>query len=188
MYVVPKDSRQRYTKQCLVDAFIQALETKPVSAITVSELSNESGISRKTFYKYYSDPFALLAALQDDLFIGLKRELETLPVDIFKITPALIEFSAKHRVLIRATFENQHEGGFIDKTIRYLYNTYHEDWEQANPQMSKVEVEFLFQYIVSGLVGIIRHWIINYPKLSTKEVIQRADYLMKLTTPSRLNL
>ena len=183
MFLKPKDSRQRYTKQCLEDAFIQALETKPVSAITVSELSNESGISRKTFYKYYSDPFALLSALQEDLFLELKEELKSLPENIFDITPTVIEFCEKHRTLVRSIFENQSQGGFNDKTTRHLYNTYHENWEQANPKMTKKDVEFLFQYVVSGLIGIIRHWLINNPKLSTTDLIQHADYLMKLSTP-----
>ena len=183
IYVVPKDSRQRYTKMCLVDAFLKALEEKPVSAITVSELSIESGISRKTFYKYYSDPFALLTALQDDLVIGFKQELESLPSNIFAITPALIEFCEKHRVLIRAVFENQSAGGFIDQVIRHLYSTYRVEWEQANPEMSKQDVEFLFQYVVSGLTGIIRHWLINDPSLPVNEVVKQADFLMRLTTP-----
>ena len=51
MYIEPKDSRQRYTKQCLFDSFSRALECKPVSEITVSEICDDAGISRKTFYK-----------------------------------------------------------------------------------------------------------------------------------------
>jgi len=183
MYVIPKDSRQRYTKQCLFDAFLKALELKPVSAITVSEISKDAGISRKTFYKYYSDPFALLSSLQEDLFIGFMLELEILPANVFEITPALIEFADKHRVLIRASFENRSEGGFIDQVMWYLYETYHEEWEQSNPQMSKRDVEFLFHYVVSGLIGIIRHWLFEDPDLPAEAVIEQAAFLMQLSTP-----
>ena len=183
MYIVPKDSRQRYTKQCLIDAFLTALETKPLSAITVSEISIDSGISRKTFYKYYSDPFALLFALEEDLFVGFLQELETLPPVIFDIVPAMIKFTDKHRILVRAAFENQRDDGFIDRVMKYLYATYHDEWENNNPLMPKHDVEYLFQYIVSGLIGIIRFWLINDPKLSAKELIKKANFLMLLSQP-----
>ena len=183
MYIVPKDSRQRYTKQCLYDAFLNALETKQVSSITVSEISKESGISRKTFYKYYSDPFALLFALEEDLFVGLIQELETLPPVIFDIVPALIRFTAEHKTLMRAAFENQRDDGFIDQVMRYIYDTYHVQWENANPLMPQHDVEYLFHYVVSGVIGIIRYWLLRDPELPVEEMIEKADFLMRLSEP-----
>lgn len=183
MYIEPKDSRQRYTKQCLFSSFLTALEKKPVSAITVSEISVDAGVSRKTFYKYYSDQFALLLAMQDDLFLGFEEELKTLPPNVFDIAPALIKFAEKHRVLIKAVFENRGEGNFIDRIVDYLYDAYHVEWEKQNTQLSEKDVEFLFYYVTSGLVGIIRHWLFETPEASSDEIIMRADFLMKLSTP-----
>jgi len=183
MYTKAKDPRQRYTKQCIFDAFLKASETKQVSAITVSEISENSGVSRKTFYKYYSDPYALLFALEDDLFVGFIQELETLPPVIFDITPALIEFTAKHRVLIRLAFENQRDNGFIDQVMKYLYATYRADWENNNPNLLKQDVEYLFQYVVTGLIGIIRFWLLNEPEMPAEELVKKAHYLMTLSQP-----
>ena len=183
MYDEPKDSRQRYTKQCLFDSFLRALETKPVSAITVSDISDDAGISRKTFYKYYNDQFALLVAMQDDLFVGFEAELNNLPANVFDIAPALIKFADRHKVLLKAVFENRGEGNFIDKVVDYLYASYHEAWEKENAQLSKKDVEYLFYYVASGLVGIIRHWLFEDPDMRADEVIMRADFLMKLSTP-----
>lgn len=183
MYVEPKDSRQRYTKHCLFDSFLRVLETKPVSAITVSEISDGAGVSRKTFYKYYSDQFALLVAMQEDLFVGFEGELQHLPPNIFDIVPALIRFSEQHRVLLKAVYENRGAGNFFDRVYDYLYDAYHEEWERLNPHWTKKNVEFLFAYVVSGLIGIIRLWLFDEPDMDTEEVIKQADYLMRLTTP-----
>lgn len=183
MYVEPKDSRQRYTKQCLFDSFLKALEDKPVSAITVSEICEDAGISRKTFYKYYSDPFALLLAMQDDLFVGFEKQLQDLPSNVYDIAPALIMFASEHRVLIRAVFENRGEGNFIDRMISSLYDAYHEDWETSNPTMSATDVGFLFYYVTSGLAGIIRLWLFQNPEMAPEEVAAKAEYLMQLSTP-----
>ena len=183
MYIVPKDSRQRYTKQCITDAFLKALETKQISDISISEISEAAGVSRMTFYKYYSDQFALLRALQEDLLVGFTQELEGLPPNIFDITPVLIRFVARHRVLFCVVIENWSKGGFVDTVINYLYSTYHHQWELANPSMSKNDVEYLFHYVVNGLVGVIHHWLLEDPALPVEAVIERADYLLKLSTP-----
>lgn len=183
MYIEPKDSRQRYTKQCLFDSFLRALERKPVSEITVSEICDDAGVSRKTFYKYYSDQFALLLAMQDDLFAGFERYVEQLPANVFDMAPALIAFASDHRVLIRAAFQNRGEGNFIDRVISFLYEAYHADWERANPRMPAQDVEFLFYYVASGLVGIIRLWLFDEPDLGVDAVAEKAHYLMSLSTP-----
>lgn len=183
MYVEPKDSRQRYTKQCLFSSFERALQNKPVSDITVCEVCDDAGISRKTFYKYYSDPFALLRALQDDLFVGLEQRLTKLPPNIYEISPDIIDFVAEHRVVVKAVFENRGEGNLIDRVLAHLYATYHESWERANPGMSEEAVEFLFHYVTSGWVGVIRLWLFQHPSMGADEVKAQTDALMKLTTP-----
>ena len=88
MYVEPKDPRQRCTKERLFASFERALQSKPVSDITVSEVCRDAGISRKTFYKYYSDPFALLLAMQDDLFVGLAQRMPPTTTAGSRRTPA----------------------------------------------------------------------------------------------------
>jgi AcrR family transcriptional regulator len=184
MYVIPKDSRQRYTKECLFNAFLHALEAKPVSAITVTSVSIEAGVSRKTFYKYYKDPFALLDAMQEDLYVGFSQEIEDLPPNISEIMPVLLRFVSEHRVLIRAVFANRSEGNFIDRVIAELYDIYHESWEVDNSQMSKKDVEFLFHYVVSGLTGLIRCWLFDNPELSVEEVIEKAEFMIRITKPN----
>lgn len=184
MYLQPKDSRQRYTKQCLFDSFLSLLEQKPVSEITVSEISENAGISRKTFYKYYSDQFDLLKAMQKDLFAEFGAQLKDLPVNIYAIVPELIKFASKHRTLVRAVFENRSEGNFVDRVLDYMYGAFHEEWEIRNPNMSVGDVKFLFYYVASGLVGIIRLWLFEEPDVSVEEITQKAEFLMNLSTPS----
>ena len=183
MYVEPKDSRQRCTKERLFASFERALQSKAVSDITVSEVCSDAGISRKTFYKYYSDPFALLLAMQDDLFAGLAQRLAKLPPDVYVISSDIIDFVAEHRVVAKAVFENRGEGNLIDRVLAYLHATYHDSWEQANPGMPEQAVEFLFHYVTSGWVGIVRLWLFQHPDLDVGEVKAQAESLLKLTTP-----
>jgi AcrR family transcriptional regulator len=183
VYLKPKDSRLRYTKSCLFESFLGHLETKNVSDITVSEICEDAGISRQTFYKYYSDQFDLLVAMQDDLFEEFKARIENLPPDISVITPALIALGAEHRVLLCAAFANQGTGNFIDRVLDYLFETYHGVWEELNPNLSLCQVEFLFYYVTSGLVGVVRHWLFEQPDMGVEEVNACTQFLIEITTP-----
>jgi AcrR family transcriptional regulator len=151
--------------------------------MTVFEICEAAGVSRKTFYKYYPDAFSLLLAMQDDLFVGFEAALEEVEPNIFDIMPVLITFIDRHRVLMRASFANRGEGNFIDHVISYLYEVYQNDWEQANPAMSTLEVRFLFQYVVSGILGVLRFWLLEFPDMGQDEILSRIDYLMRLSTP-----
>ena len=49
--------------------------------------------------------------------------------------------------------------------------------------MSEQAVEFLFHYVTSGWVGIVRLWLFQPPDLEVGEVKAQAESLLKLTTP-----
>lgn len=53
-----------FTKQAIVQTFLQLLNEKPFAKITVTDIVNRCGINRNTFYYYYQDMFALV----DELF------------------------------------------------------------------------------------------------------------------------
>ena len=181
----PRDSRLRYTKECLYESFLGFLAEKPVSDITVIEICERAGVSRKTFYKYYSDPFALLTAMQDDLFEDYRELLAGQPAEVSAIMPALIRFVDENRVLVKAAFANRGEGNFIDRVLDDLFATYREAWEQANPKLSANDVEHLFYFAVSGLFGIVRHWLFNRPDMPASDVIAQTTALMHVADPHR---
>lgn len=181
----PRDSRLRYTKECLYSSFLELLAEKPVNDITVIEICERAGVSRKTFYKYYSDQFALLVAMQDDLFEDYRHQLEGQPAEVSQIMPVLIRFVDENRVLVRAAFANQGEGNFVDRVLDDLYATYGEAWKQANPALSESDVEFLFYFAVSGLFGIVRRWLFEHPELPADAVVSQAAALMHVADPHR---
>ena len=181
----PRDSRLRYTKDCLYKSFLNLLASKPVSEITVVEICADAGVSRKTFYKYYTDPFALLLGMQDDLFEDYRIRIAGLPADVPSLMPVLIRFVEENRVLVKAAFANRGEGNFVDRVLDDLFAQYRESWEKANPALSSNDVEFLFYFAISGLFGIVRRWLFDRPELSADDVIAQAAALMHVADPHR---
>ena len=48
-----KNQANVLAKECMVSALMQLLEDKPLSAISVTELTEKAGVSRMTYYRNY---------------------------------------------------------------------------------------------------------------------------------------
>lgn len=76
-----EDKRIKKTKSHLKSTLVHMLNQMPFEQITITELCRQSEISRITFYKHYSDKYALADEIfQDYLRIGLeayqRRQME----------------------------------------------------------------------------------------------------------------
>ena len=48
------------TKQALIASFKKLLETEPFDKITISDITNDCGLSRQTFYYHFRDIFDMI--------------------------------------------------------------------------------------------------------------------------------
>lgn len=82
------DARKRYTQMVLKQSFLELLKEKPVSRITVKEVCALAQLNRATFYAHYSDCFALMESIENELIEAFEKSLRY--VNSFDVT-ALIE-------------------------------------------------------------------------------------------------
>ncbi|MGM9526639.1 MAG: TetR/AcrR family transcriptional regulator, partial [Peptococcaceae bacterium] len=52
------------TKAALVEAFWQLYKTKPISKITVKDVTDRAGFYRSTLYNYFEDVYAILEYIE----------------------------------------------------------------------------------------------------------------------------
>lgn len=82
------DARKRYTQMVLKQSFLKLLKEKPVNRITVKEVCALAQLNRATFYAHYSDCFALMESIENELIDAFEKSLRY--VNLFDVT-ALIE-------------------------------------------------------------------------------------------------
>ena len=54
------DRRVRYTKMVIRESFLDLLQTKDISQISIKEICEKADINRATFYSHYQDPYDLM--------------------------------------------------------------------------------------------------------------------------------
>ena len=63
-----KNNKRRQASQEKIEkAFLELLQTKELSAITVSEIIKKTKLNRSTFYANYADLYALADAIREKL-------------------------------------------------------------------------------------------------------------------------
>ena len=66
------------TKKTLAEALKRAMKAKPLSKITVSEIINDCGVNRKTFYYHFEDIYALLKWMLEQEAIEVVKKFDLL--------------------------------------------------------------------------------------------------------------
>lgn len=71
-----QDRRIRKTKTAIHQALMDLLLEKPISQISIVELTTRADVNRKTFYNHYNDLYDVLSEVEDELTARLQRFLE----------------------------------------------------------------------------------------------------------------
>ena len=78
------DRRVIRTKKAIKSALFKILETKDLSAVTITELTQKANINRRTFYTHYRNITDILNDIEEDLIAALTKLLQNFDVKDYK--------------------------------------------------------------------------------------------------------
>lgn len=64
------------TRKALIDAFCRLNREKPIEKITIRELAARAGYNRCTFYQYFTDIYAVLEHIEDEVAGRVRENFE----------------------------------------------------------------------------------------------------------------
>ncbi len=146
------------TRKNIVMAFCKLYEQKPIEKISVKDVINLAGYNRSTFYEYFTDIYALLKYIEDDVinYIKAKMNNETRsPADLLTL------FSAKEDYLkvLLGTYGCIH---FQDRLKNEFMQISNESDNSLQPYLAE------FHMMVS--LSMYRLWLKNNKDISLDEL------------------
>lgn len=175
-----ENRRVRLTKTMLKNSLIELLQKQPINRITVKDICENADVNRSTFYVYYSDQYALLTEIEDEIIIKTKEYVEKADTVIIenKSLQAFLNYIAENinifRVLICGQWDNSFQKRFMDIALERLMKKRKNDskWDE---EIS----DYIFRFAIMGSMSIIQNWINHSLDKSTKEV---ADIILSLVS------
>ena len=155
---VKNNRRAQMTRLLLRTALIELMQEKPFNEITIKEICEQADLNRTTFYLHYTDQFALLADVENEVY---QKTLETLKnVKPAADAPGMIEtflnYIKSNASLFRILFVDADSEGFRSRFIQNMLNHL-----RFNIPLSCTAEEepYLLCFLMQGSVHMIMEWI-----------------------------
>ena len=168
-----------HTKRLLAEALKTAMEHKPFSKITVSELIRDCGINRKTFYYHFQDIYALLKWVLEEEAGQVLRHFDLL-VDYEEAIRFVMDYVAENH-FIRSCTE---DAATREEVKRFLYMDFieivcsviDEAEKRIGAQLEEAFKAYVAKFYTEAITGMMIDW------LRTGEPQKRAQVVTYLTT------
>ena len=187
------ESKYFATAARMDEAFLELLEKKDFTYITVKEICEKAGVNRSTFYLHYetvSDLLAESARYIIDQFVEamphdtaeFMSQIQTRPLEeLYLITPEYLtpylNYIKKHRRIFRTTLEQASVLGMNDA---YLSLNRHVFMPILNRyQVPLSSQKYMMPFYINGLMGIVNEWL----KEDCEDSIERMISVIQVCIP-----
>lgn len=161
------------TRRQIIRSFVNVLQTKRFSAITIRDICDDALIHRTTFYRYYEDKYSLLKDFVFQLTEELDLRNKQSDTDVFRL---LVDYVDENRVLFEHTLLGS-DGHHLFKSlveiaadlIRDHVNTRDEPISQKIRQARYPEV--VCDIYATVYITILQKWISGEYRYEKDEIL-----------------
>jgi AcrR family transcriptional regulator len=167
------------TKQNIIDAFWSLYCEKRIEKITVKDIANKAGYNRGTFYEYFKDVYDVLEDIENSLIPTLN---ELPPVLIPTGTlgmplAAFFELYKQNNKYYSVLLGEKGDPAFASK-LKNLIKPMIMQVFVDKPNVNKKELDFILEYTLSAMIGIMSYWFKQHDALSNTELHELINRLM----------
>ena len=171
------------TKNTMKSSLKKIIKRKPLSKITISDIADDCGISRMTFYYHFKDKYDLANWIFDTEFIELTK---THALDVMNVSDSfeerlyglvvVCEYFYENRSFYRRILQVEGQNSFSSHFRDFLYTIVHHRVmdlaEHDNiPQM-------VMDFIVDGFQCCIERWLLDKNCVTAEEFIGNLKQLI----------
>ena len=176
------------TKRALEESLKRMLLRKPLDRITISDITEDCGISRMTFYYHFKDIYDLVEwACEEDAARALdgQKTYDTWQQGFLKIFEAVTD----NRPFILNVYHSVNR----EQVERYLYRLTYGliigvvEEKARGLNVSEADKHFIADFYKYGFVGLMLDWIGSDMKEAPAAIVERLDTLIRGDTDLALS-
>lgn len=167
----PNNRRKKKSIETIEKVFIDLLQTRQLSEISVSDICKLAGLNRTTFYANYTDIFALADSIRDKLEGSLAELYKEEITGGFNSNDYLKLFRhiKDNQIFYRTYFKLGYDDNY--KIVSY-------DTELAKQHFQNRFINYHMEFFKSGLTKIIKMWLSGGCRETPEEMYEiiRSEY------------
>ncbi|MCD8074371.1 MAG: TetR/AcrR family transcriptional regulator [Lachnospiraceae bacterium] len=159
------------TRNKLIQAFCELYEEKPISKITVKEITDIAGYNRSTFYQYFKDVHALLDYAEDEMVAAGMERVSTIQLEAPDFNQQLMlrlsEALQKHRYYTVLLRKGEVSSSLLEKMREHIILVMMERYHVSEDNTKAV---LAMEFGITGMSTILMQWIKKPDELSVEEL------------------
>lgn len=175
------DRRVKYTKMVLRESLIRMLHDKPIARISIKALCEDADVNRATFYAHYTDQFDLLAKIQEEFIADINSYLDNFALEVgeaglLQIISKIFEYIDQNTELCRVLLGRNGDIDFQNNIMQVVSRRIVFEW-QKKKRVDESTAEYIYAYVATGSIGIIRKWLFDENPKSPREMAELVTVL-----------
>ena len=174
-----ENNKKAGTKQKLMDAFWELYTVKRIEKITVKEITMKAGVNRGTFYEYFMDVYDVLEQIEESLIpdihdlppFQIDNKNFGMPADMF------LKLFGSREKYYRVLLGENGDPSFIRKSKDSIKSAIMKTLIGNNSGDNR-KLDFVLEYTLSAMLGVMHYWFDNKNSLSAEELIELTSDLM----------
>lgn len=181
------NQRIAITKRLIHEALLRLLETKSIDKINVTELCNESGINRATFYRHYNMPRDVLLEIENTLIEEITPIFDQLTTEVvahrYDYIENICSYFYDHSAIIKVLFLNSS----MDALTNAINKMFHHILLMKKQTTKSISVEddaikLISTYLFGGSYFMLRQWLMEDTQKKPEEIAKLLMQLVNYTS------
>lgn len=147
------------SRQKMAQALLTLMEQYQYKEITITQITQEAGLSRKTFYRLFSDKDEILDLFFEGLFQACFSKIKGLELHHYwDVVQAYFDFWEERKDLLLLLQKNGLLQRVLDRSYHYAMEVFAfvRSWETA--EALSPTLPYLLSYSVGGMHGMLLKW------------------------------
>ncbi len=162
------NQRVAVTKRMVKEGLMRLLKKKSLEKINITELCQEAGINRTTFYRYYELPRDVLTEMQNEFFEETFARFQK-PLTVSDVERLFVCLS-EHSELVKLFFQYNSDTDWANMFTRVYTNFPGLRKTKAFQNLDENSARLLSAYLSGGAYFLARQWIMEEIPMPPKEV------------------
>ena len=177
------------TKRALEQSLKNLLLKKPLTKITVGDITDDCGINRMTFYYHFNDIYALLKWTLEEEAIEVVKQFDIM-VNTEETFRFIMNYVEENKHIINCAYDSmgyEELKRFFDTDVKgLLISTIQNGEEKLNVSVDPSFKEFLAKFYTEAAAGILIDWIKNRVSQDKETVLKNLLLIYQVSIPEIL--
>ena len=168
------------SKEKIVNALLTIMQQYDYKEITITQITQEAELSRRTFYRLFTDKEAVLSHLLEKLFIECSSFLNSLSLNNYwDIVQGYFDFWESHKDLLLLFKKNNLLSYIFEEAYRYSFHIFETIRSQTIVDTYAFPLPYMLAYSVGGMHSMLLKWIENDMPIPSTILIQELKQAFK---------